>query len=73
MQPHLFIARYYGTVPSADVAVLLFQSADWGVRSWTMRGQTTYYTRSFADLQEAQAVLESVKREGFANAELVED
>ena len=70
---HVDIARYYGTVPSADVAVLLFQSADWGVRSWTMRGQTTYYTRSFANLQEAQAVLESVKREGFVNAELVED
>ena len=43
---HVDIARYYGTVPSADVAVLLFQSADWGVRSWTMRGQTTYYSRS---------------------------
>ena len=70
---HIDISKYYGTVPSSHVATLLFRSADWGVRSWTMRGQTTYYTKSFDDLQEAQAVLEEVRREGFINAELVED
>lgn len=70
---HIDISKYYGTVPSSHVATLLFRSADWGVRSWTMRGQTTYYTKSFNDLQDAQAVLEEVRREGFINAELVED
>lgn len=70
---HIDISKYYGTVPSSHVATLLFKSADWGVRSWTMRGQTTYYTKSFDDLQEAQMVLEEVRGEGFVNAELVED
>ncbi|MEY3009974.1 MAG: hypothetical protein RLZZ314_616 [Bacteroidota bacterium] len=67
------IAKYFGTVPGQDVAVLLLRSADWGVKSWTVKGQTTYCSRSFSDWEEAQQVLEDVRQEGFEGATLVQD
>lgn len=70
---HIDISRYYGTVPSRDVAALLFKAADWGVRSVELFGQTTYFSRTFTDLAEAERVLAEVKREGFVNAKLVKE
>jgi hypothetical protein len=70
---HIDISRYYGTVPSSDVAALLFKAADWGVRSVELFGQTTYSSRSYTDLAEAERVLADVKREGFVNAKLVKE
>ena len=70
---HIDIAKYYGTVPSRDVATLLFKAADWGVRSVQLFGQTTYFTRSFNDLGEAERLLEGIQSEGFLNATLVEE
>jgi len=70
---HIDISRYYGTVPSRDVAALLFKAADWGVRSVELFGQTTYFSRTFTDLGEAERVLAEVKREGFVNAKLVKE
>jgi len=70
---HIDIAKYYGTVPSKDVASLLFRAADWGVKSVEIFGQTTYYSKSFNDLGQAEEVLESVRREGFLNARLVKE
>jgi len=70
---HIDISRYYGTVPSRDVAALLFKAADWGVRSVELFGQTTYSSRSYTDLAEAERVLADVKREGFVNAKLVKE
>jgi len=70
---HIDIAKYYGTVPSQDVATLLFKAADWGVRSVQLFGQTTYFTRSFDDLGEAERLLEGIQSEGFLNATLVEE
>lgn len=70
---HIDISRYYGTVPSKDVASLLFKAADWGVRSVELFGQTTYTSRSFSDLAEAERVLAEVRREGFASASLVKE
>ena len=70
---HIDISRYYGTVPSRDVAALLFKAADWGVRSVELFGQTTYSSRSYTDLAEAERTLAEVKREGFVNAKLVKE
>lgn len=70
---HIDIARYFGRVPSAEVAVLLLRSRDWGVRSVEVMGQTTYFSRSFEDLAEARAILEETFREGFVDAVLVEN
>ena len=70
---HVDIAKYYGTVPSNDVASLLFKAADWGVRSVQLFGQTTYFTRSMSDLGEAERLLEAIRAEGFANATLVQE
>ena len=70
---HIDISKYYGTVPSKDVAALLIRAADWGVRSVELFGQTTYSTRSFEDLAEAERVLEEVRREGFTHAQLVKE
>jgi hypothetical protein len=67
------IAKYFGTVPGQDVAVLLLRSADWGVKSWTVKGQTTYCSRSFSDWEEAQLVLAEVRKEGFDGATLVQE
>jgi hypothetical protein len=36
-------------------------------------GQTTYFSRTFTDLGEAERVLAEVKREGFVNAKLVKE
>ena len=70
---HVDIAKYYGTVPSSDVASLLFKAADWGVRSVQLFGQTTYFTRSMSDLGEAERLLEAIRAEGFVNATLVQE
>lgn len=70
---HIDIARYFGRVPSGEVAVLLFRSRDWGVRSVEVMGQTTYFSRSFVDLAEAKTILEETVKEGFVDAVLVED
>lgn len=70
---HIDIAKYYGTVPSEDVASLLFKAADWGVRSVQLFGQTTYFTRSLSDLGEAERLLEAIRSEGFPNATLVQE
>ena len=70
---HIDISKYYGTVPSKDVAALLIRAADWGVRSVELFGQTTYSTKSFEDLAEAERVLEEVRREGFTHAQLVKE
>ena len=70
---HVDIAKYYGTVPSKDVASLLFKAADWGVRSVQLFGQTTYFTRSMNDLGEAQRLLAAIRAEGFTNATLVQE
>ena len=70
---HVDIAKYYGTVPSRDVASLLFKAADWGVRSVQLFGQTTYFTRSMSDLGEAERLLEAIRTEGFVNATLVQE
>jgi hypothetical protein len=70
---HIDIARYFGRVPSGEVAVLLLRSRDWGVRSVEVMGQTTYFSRSFVDLAEAKAILEEAFKEGFVDAVLVED
>ncbi|MDA0902723.1 MAG: hypothetical protein O3B70_00135 [Bacteroidetes bacterium] len=67
------IAKYFGTVPGQEVAVLLLRSADWGVRSWTVKGQTTYCSRSFSDWEEAQLILAEVRQEGFEGATLVQE
>ena len=60
-------------MPSRDVAALLFKAADWGVRSVELFGQTTYSSRSYTDLAEAERILAEVKREGFVNAKLVKE
>ena len=70
---HVDIAKYYGTVPSKDVASLLFKAADWGVRSVQLFGQTTYFTRSMDDLGKAERLLAAIRSEGFANATLVQE
>ena len=70
---HVDIARYYGTVPSKDVASLLFKAADWGVRSVELFGQTTYFSRTVQDLAEAERLLKDIQKEGFDNAVLVEE
>ena len=70
---HVDIAKYYGTVPSKDVASLLFKAADWGVRSVQLFGQTTYFTRSMGDLGEAERLLAAIRSEGFTNATLVQE
>ena len=70
---HVDIAKYYGTVPSKDVASLLFKAADWGVRSVQLFGQTTYFTRSMDDLGEAERLLAAIRSEGFTNATLVQE
>ena len=70
---HVDIAKYYGTVPSKDVASLLFKAADWGVRSVQLFGQTTYFTRSMDDLGEAERLLSAIRAEGFTNATLVQE
>ena len=70
---HIDIARYFGRVPSGEVAVLLLRSRDWGVRSVEVMGQTTYFSRSFVDLAEAKAILEETFKEGFVDAVLVEE
>ena len=56
------IARYYGTVPSKDVASLLFKAADWGVRSVELFGQTTYFSRTVQDLAEAERLLKEFRK-----------
>jgi hypothetical protein len=70
---HVDIAKYYGTVPSKDVASLLFKAADWGVRSVQLFGQTTYFTRSMDDLAKAERLLAAIRAEGFINATLVQE
>lgn len=70
---HVDIAKYFGTVPAGEVAVLLLRSGDWGVRKWTLQGQTTYFTGSFDNLEDATHVLEEIQSEGFVGAELVRD
>ena len=70
---HVDIAKYYGTVPSQDVASLLIKAADWGVRSVQLFGQTTYFSRSLNDLNEAEQLLRSISSEGFTNATLVQE
>lgn len=70
---HVDIAKYYGTVPSKDVASLLFKAADWGVRSVQLFGQTTYFTRSMDDVGEAERLLAAIRSEGFTNATLVQE
>ena len=70
---HIDIARYFGRVPSGEVAVLLLRSRDWGVRSVEVMGQTTYFSRSFVDLAKAKAILEETFKEGFVDAVLVEE
>ena len=69
---HVDIAKYYGTVPTSDVAVLLIRAADWGVRSVELFGQTTYFSRSYSNLQDARRVLEEVNQEGFRHAEIIQ-
>ena len=70
---HIDIAKYYGTVPSRDVAALLFKAADWGVSSVELLGQTTYMSRSVDDLTDAETLLAKVQSEGFVNATIVEE
>ena len=67
---HVAIAKYNGTVPSDEVAAFLIKSAEWGVRSVELFGQTTYYSRSFVDLKEAQEMLFNVQTEGFSQARI---
>ena len=70
---HIDIAKYYGTVPSKDVASLLFKAADWGVRSVELFGQTTYYSRTFTDLAEAERILREIRSEGFDHAQIIKE
>ena len=70
---HIDIAKYYGTVPSRDVAALLFKAADWGVSSVELLGQTTYMSRSIDDLADAEILLTKIQSEGFVNATIVEE
>lgn len=70
---HVDISKYYGTVPSKDVAALLIRAADWGVRSVELFGQTIYSSRSCTDLSEAERILAEVRREGFSHAQLVKE
>lgn len=70
---HIAIAKYYGTVPSRDVASLLFKAAHWGVRSVELSGQTTYMSRSVLDLADAEMLLEEIRAEGFVNATIVQE
>ena len=67
---HVAIATYSGNVPSNEVAAFLINSAEWGVRSVELFGQTTYFSRSFVDLKDAQEMLSSVKSEGFSQARI---
>ena len=67
---HVAIAKYNSTVPSDEVAAFLIKSAEWGVRSVELVGQTTYYSRSFVDLKEAQEMLFNVQAEGFSQARI---
>ena len=67
---HVAIATYNGQVPANEVAAFLIKSAEWGVRSVELFGQTTYYSRSFVDLKEAQQMLMDVQSEGFAQAQI---
>ena len=70
---HIAIAKYYGTVPSRDVASLLFKAAHWGVRSVELSGQTTYMSRSVLDLADAEMLLKEIRAEGFVNATIVQE
>ena len=67
---HVAIATYIGKVPSNDVAAFLINSAEWGVRSVELFGQTTYFSRSFVDLKDAQEMLSNVQAEGFSQARI---
>lgn len=67
---HVAIATYSGKVPSNEVAAFLINSAEWGVRSVELFGQTTYFSRSFVDLKDAQEMLSSVQSEGFSQARI---
>jgi hypothetical protein len=67
---HVAIASYIGKVPSNDVAAFLINSAEWGVRSVELFGQTTYFSRSFVDLKDAQEMLSNVQAEGFSQARI---
>ena len=67
---HVAIATYSGNVPSNEVAAFLINSAEWGVRSVELFGQTTYFSRSFVDLKDAQEMLSSVQSEGFSQARI---
>ena len=67
---HVVIATYDGRVPSNEVAAFLINSAEWGVRSVELFGQTSYFSRSFVDLKDAQEMLANVQAEGFAQARI---
>ena len=67
---HVAIATYSGNVPSNEVAAFLINSAEWGVRSVELFGQTTYFSRSFVDLKDAQEMLSSIQSEGFSQARI---
>jgi hypothetical protein len=67
---HVVIATYNGKVPSNEVAAFLINSAKWGVRSVELFGQTTYSSRSFVDLKDAQEMLTNIQSEGFDQARI---
>jgi hypothetical protein len=67
---HVVIATYNGKVPSNEVAAFLINSAEWGVRSVELFGQTTYSSRSFVDLKDAQEMLTNIQSEGFDQARI---
>ena len=67
---HVAIQTYNDGVPAHEVAAFLINSAEWGVRSVELFGQTTYYSRSFIDLKQAQTMLEDIRSEGFTQAKV---
>ena len=67
---HVAIATYNGKVPSNEVAAFLIHSAEWGVRSVELFGQTTYFSRSFVDLRDAQEMLSKIQADGFSQARI---
>lgn len=67
---HVAIATYTGKVPSDEVAAFLINSAEWGVRSVELFGQTTYFSRSFVDLKDAQEMLSKIQADGFSQARI---
>ncbi len=67
---HVVIATYDSEVPANEVAAFLINSAEWGVRSVELFGLTTYFSRSFVDLKQAQQMLMKVQSDGFSQARI---